>query len=64
MTENQERCLNCNRSSDQVPLLRLQYLKHDYWICPQCLPILIHKPVRLAAVAGDWTRGAVQGEPE
>jgi len=41
-------CLQCKRSSDQTPLLPIHYRDADYWICPQDLPILIHKPARLA----------------
>lgn len=54
MTDHNERCLNCGRSSDQAPLLQLKYTGNEKWICPQCLPILIHHPERLAAVAGEW----------
>jgi len=41
-------CLYCERDSDQVPLLALKYQDVDFWICPQHLPILIHKPAQLA----------------
>jgi hypothetical protein len=60
MSEAFKQCLNCERSSEQVPLLRLQYLQKEHWICPQCLPILIHKPERLPAVAGAWTQNKVE----
>ncbi len=55
MEKSEARCLGCGRSSEQIPLLRLQYAKVEQWICPRCLPILIHKPERLPAVAGEWT---------
>jgi hypothetical protein len=29
-------------------LLQLQYAGKATWICPQCLPTLIHAPARLA----------------
>ncbi len=59
MSITAERCLSCERPSDLVPLIRLVYAQNEHWICPQCLPILIHKPERLGAVAGDWVqRGA------
>jgi hypothetical protein len=58
MNSNSERCLSCDRTSEQIPLLRLEYAGSEYWICPRCLPVLIHKPERLAAVAGEWTRGS------
>lgn len=62
MAQSDQDCLNCRRSSSVVPLLRLSYQERELWICPQCLPILIHKPERLAAVAGEWTRASVQFE--
>ena len=41
-------CLNCGKSSDEIPLLCLEYRAVTYWICPQCLPVMIHKPQNLA----------------
>jgi hypothetical protein len=43
-----DRCLNCNRTEEQVPLLVLQFRGEAIHICPQCLPLLIHKPEKLA----------------
>ena len=37
-------CLFCEQDSHTVPLLVLEYRGVQYWICPQHLPILIHKP--------------------
>jgi hypothetical protein len=56
---NTERCLNCERASAQVPLIRLKYAEREYWICAQCFPLLIHKPERLSAVAGAWMANKV-----
>jgi len=41
-------CIVCNCNAEQVPLLTIQYRSQTYWICPQHLPILIHKPEQLA----------------
>jgi len=41
-------CLVCDRTTDQTPLLILRYQDSDLWVCPQHLPILIHKPHELA----------------
>jgi hypothetical protein len=41
-------CLNCEKKEDEIPLLCLRYQSTDVYICPQCLPILIHKPAELA----------------
>lgn len=45
--ENQAECLVCKRDNSEVPLLVLHYQDHSYYICPQDLPILIHKPEQL-----------------
>jgi hypothetical protein len=45
MTE--KTCLNCGRSSDQAPLLTLDFRGETYYLCPQCLPVMIHKPQNL-----------------
>ncbi|MEW5830144.1 MAG: hypothetical protein AB1846_14720 [Chloroflexota bacterium] len=41
-------CLNCNTSADEKPLLALAFKDQTLHICPQCLPVLIHKPANLA----------------
>jgi hypothetical protein len=41
------KCLVCERSTQEVPLIGLQYQEKQYWICPQDFPILIHEPARL-----------------
>jgi hypothetical protein len=42
------KCIVCDRNSQQVPILTLQYQENTYWICPQHLPVLIHNPEQLA----------------
>lgn len=41
-------CLACERGSEEVPLITLDYRGRTLWICPQHLPLLIHDPQRLA----------------
>jgi hypothetical protein len=41
-------CIQCERSSDQVPLIQVLFHGNPFWICPQHLPILIHNPAQLA----------------
>ena len=41
-------CLQCEKTDGQVPLLRMIYRGEEFHICPQCLPVLIHKPEKLA----------------
>ncbi len=48
MEDNKAACLYCNRSSDQIPLLALEYKGNTHWICPQHLPVLIHEPGKLS----------------
>jgi hypothetical protein len=40
-------CAQCNRTSEEVPLLQLKFKQRVSWICPQHLPVLIHKPHNL-----------------
>lgn len=37
-------CLACGRGASETPLLRLSYRSSGFSICPQHLPILIHRP--------------------
>jgi len=41
-------CLNCEKTEQEIPLLRMFYKDAEVYICPQCLPVLIHKPANLA----------------
>ena len=40
-------CVSCERKVEQVPLLTLNHRQGTAYICPQCLPILIHNPQQL-----------------
>lgn len=48
MQKNTPTCIQCGQSDQSVPLLQFQYQDKQFWICPQDLPILIHKPAQLA----------------
>ena len=48
MTQSNDYCLYCERDSNQIPLIALNYQGQELWICPQHLPILIHSPAKLA----------------
>jgi hypothetical protein len=41
-------CIQCKKTEQEIPLLLLQYQGGQVYICPQCLPVLIHKPANLA----------------
>jgi hypothetical protein len=36
------KCFNCNKTEKEIPLVQLTYQEKPSWICPQCLPVLIH----------------------
>jgi hypothetical protein len=40
-------CINCGASETDRPLLTLRFQERDVYICPECMPILIHKPQQL-----------------
>jgi hypothetical protein len=42
-----DECISCGKLDTEVPLLPIQYKGSGYSICPQCLPALIHAPVKL-----------------
>jgi hypothetical protein len=50
MPDTQPNCLYCKRTSQQVPLLSVEFKDQPYWICPEHLPIMIHKPHLLASI--------------
>jgi hypothetical protein len=41
--QNEKVCLNCNRTDEQIPLISMSFKGAEKYICPQCLPTLIHK---------------------
>jgi hypothetical protein len=41
-------CLNCERNEEQIPLISLRFNGEQLYICPQCLPVLIHKPEKMS----------------
>lgn len=47
-------CLNCGSSELERPLIVLKFQGREFYICPQCLPILIHKPYQLAEKLPDF----------
>ena len=48
MDKNTEKhCLVCSQDEHQVPLVQLNYKGHNYYICPQHIPVLIHNPNQL-----------------
>ena len=48
MANPEEKCIVCNHSSDEVPLILLRYQNVTHWICSQHFPRLIHNPEQLS----------------
>lgn len=40
-------CIACGRTEIEVPLVILQFRSRRIYLCPQCLPVMIHHPERL-----------------
>ncbi len=45
---DERKCLLCERGSDEVPLIAIDYRGMALRICSQHLPVLIHDPGQLA----------------
>lgn len=48
MPKPEQVCIVCENSDATVPLIRFTFQGKELAICPQHLPILIHKPGQLA----------------
>jgi hypothetical protein len=48
MPIQQQSCIACNRTQDEIPLITITYHNKTFYICPQHLPVLIHNPQLLA----------------
>jgi len=44
---NNNVCVACQRSQEEIPLIAILFQNNTYHICPQHLPILIHNPKML-----------------
>jgi hypothetical protein len=42
------RCLNCQDTENERPLINLRYAGQPAWVCSRCLPVLIHHPEQVA----------------
>jgi len=48
MEQQHEHCVACGVSEQQASLIHFTYQSMDLRICPQCLPVMIHAPHKLA----------------
>lgn len=40
----EKKCFNCQSSEQEVPVVSLKYKGKDLWVCPRCIPSMIHEP--------------------
>lgn len=45
--KNYKKCLSCNTTENEIPLVTLTYHSKPAYICSRCLPLLIHHPEQL-----------------
>lgn len=60
MSKKKSVCVQCERDSDTVPILKFGFQGKKFGICPEHLPLLIHQPQKLAGKipgAGEWVEG-------
>lgn len=43
-------CLVCKKSSTETPVTKFYYQESEFYICPQHIPVLIHKPQELVGL--------------
>lgn len=43
-------CIVCKKSSMEMPVTKFHYKDSAFYICPQHLPVLIHKPEELVGL--------------
>ncbi|MCS6844442.1 MAG: hypothetical protein NZ528_09020 [Caldilineales bacterium] len=36
-------CIHCGRNEAEIPLTAWRLAGENFWICPDCLPFLIHR---------------------
>jgi len=55
------KCVFCDRTSEEVPLISFEYKGKEYRICTAHLPLLLHKPEmfvgKLADAGNQWSDG-------
>jgi len=50
MSEQKPCCIVCEHTSDEIPLIALNYREEKYYICPSHFPLLIHRPENLVGI--------------
>ncbi|MBM4424896.1 MAG: hypothetical protein FJ030_16165 [Chloroflexi bacterium] len=47
MRDESKTCLNCGAGEDETPVVMWRYQGREFWMCAECLPIIIHKREQL-----------------
>ena len=47
---NTKECLVCKTSATEIPVTKFYYQESEFYICPQHIPVLIHKPQELVGL--------------
>jgi len=42
------KCIVCGKTHEEIPVTKFYYKETEFYICPQHIPMLIHKPTELA----------------
>jgi len=50
---DEKKCIICNRTQEEVPLIEMVYKGNGINICPQHIPVLIHEPQKLSEILPD-----------
>jgi hypothetical protein len=45
-----KKCIVCNATENEVPIIKLAYKGQELGICPAHIPLLIHNPENLVGV--------------
>lgn len=43
-------CLVCKKTSEEIPVTKFYYKESEFYICPQHMPTIIHKPQELVGL--------------
>lgn len=46
----QKECLVCKKTSEEIPVTKFYYKESEFYICPQHMPTIIHKPQELVGL--------------
>ena len=41
---DQKFCFNCKSAESDIPVVNMRFKGKELWICPRCIPSLIHEP--------------------